>query len=390
MPTARPRFRRYLLLCLLAATLLLASGAIAGSADSHVTLTIDDSTPVPAETIEFEGDSYEIDATTVRDPGDTFTAEVTLPDEEFTKVDFLLYNSDQQIAASKGINRPGTTETATFETDSYAPGTYMLNVELEGATEQMQPVVIEGYDVTVDHPAAPSRDEEVDITAEVTPTELSSAPAGVEVVIWNGSDSQTFEMSQSDDETYTTSIALDQFAAGEYTINVAAQGDETFRGQQEVLALESSSLTIQETTNGDGTDESDSGGDDGSDSDDSTSGGTGDSSDSTNDDGSSSEDEPSSTDDTTSDDNTSSDSDTSSSDDDSSSETDNTSDDTDGATTDGSNGSETSDTDDSDDTVIEPNENSSSENTDDRVSLFAVQGVFLLVIVVVSVRRLRH
>lgn len=400
MSDSGPRFRRNLLLCLLTVTILLGSGVIAGSADSHVTLTVDDSTPVPAETIEFEGEQYEIDATTVRDPGNSFTAEVALPDEEFTTVDFLLYNSDQQIEASKGISRPNTTETATFETDSYAPGTYMLNVELEGATEQMQPVVIEGYDVAVEYPEDPSRDEEVDITAEVTPTELSSAPAGVEVVIWDESNSQTFEMSQSGDETYTTSVALDQFEAGEYTVNVAALGDETFRGQQEVLALESSSLTIEESSSDDNTDGSNSGSDDGTDSDDSTDGGTGDGDESSND-GSSSDDGPSETNDTASDDGSSepdnttddgpaSGSDASSSDDDSASETDNTTDDTDGEATNGSDGSGTPDTDDSDDNVIEPNENSSSENTDDQVSLFAVQGVFLLVIVVVSIRRLRY
>jgi len=43
MSTSRTRIRRYLLLCFLAVGILLASGAIAGSADSHVTLTVEDS-----------------------------------------------------------------------------------------------------------------------------------------------------------------------------------------------------------------------------------------------------------------------------------------------------------------------------------------------------------
>jgi len=88
----------------------------------------------------------------------------------------------------------------------------------------------------------------------------------------------------------TSSVPLDQFGTGEYTVNVAALGDETFRGQQEVLALESSSLTIQETTSDDGTNDSDSGDDGGSNSDESTTDGDddsttdGDSDDSTGDD----------------------------------------------------------------------------------------------------------
>jgi len=84
--------------------ILLASGAIAGSADSHVTLTVEDSTAVPTETINFEGDSYEIDAIATRDQGDELTAHVTLPDKVFTDVSFLLYNSDQQIEASRGVS----------------------------------------------------------------------------------------------------------------------------------------------------------------------------------------------------------------------------------------------------------------------------------------------
>lgn len=373
MPASQPRFRRYLLLGLLVATILLASGAIAGSANSHVTLTVDDSTPVSTDTVDFEGETYEIDAITVRDPGDDFTAQVTLPDEEFTDIAFLLYNSDQQIEASERINRPGTEETATFEMDSFAPGTYMLNVELEGATERMQPIVIAGYDVTVDHTEAATREDNLEVTADVTPTSLSASPAGVEVVVWNDTHSQTFEMTHSGDETYTSSIALDQFNTGEYTVNVAALGDETFRGQQEVLALEDSSLTIQETTRDDGTDGSDSGGNDGQGSDDSTSNGSG-----YEEDSASGDDESSETDNTTDTENTASDTDNTTTDDD-----------VDGSETDESSGSDAMDSEDSDDDVISPNQNTSSESTDDQASLFAVQGVLLLLLVVISIRRVR-
>jgi len=378
MSTSRTRIRRYLLLCFLAVGILLASGAIAGSADSHVTLTVEDSTAVPTETINFEGDSYEIDAIATRDQGDELTAHVTLPDKVFTDVSFLLYNSDQQIEASRGVNRPGTDETVTFETDSVAPGTYMLNVELEGATEQMQPVVIEGYDISVDHTTEATRDDDLEVSAGVTPTALSTPPAAVEVVVWNETHSQRFEMSNSGDETYTVSVPLDQFGTGEYTVNVAALGDETFRGQQEVLALESSSLTIQETTSDDGTNDSDSGDDGGSNSDESTTDGDddsttdGDSDDSTGDDENNGN---SSTDGTSSDEDTSSDSESSSSDDGSPSETDNaTDDDVNGSETNGSDGSGTTDTNESDDDVISPNQNTSDEDTDDQASLFAVQG----------------
>jgi len=378
MSTSRTRIRRYLLLCFLAVGILLASGAIAGSADSHVTLTVEDSTAVPTETINFEGDSYEIDAIATRDQGDELTAHVTLPDKVFTDVSFLLYNSDQQIEASRGVNRPGTDETVTFETDSVAPGTYMLNVELEGATEQMQPVVIEGYDISVDHTTEATRDDDLEVSAGVTPTALSTPPAAVEVVVWNETHSQRFEMSNSGDETYTASVPLDQFGTGEYTVNVAALGDETFRGQQEVLALESSSLTIQETTSDDGTNDSDSGDDGGSNSDESTTDGDddsttdGDSDDSTGDDENNGN---SSTDGTSSDEDTSSDSESSSSDDGSPSETDNaTDDDVNGSETNGSDGSGTTDTNESDDDVISPNQNTSDEDTDDQASLFAVQG----------------
>jgi len=154
----------------------------------------------------------------------------------------------------------------------------------------MQPVVIEGYDISVDHTTEATRDDDLEVSAGVTPTALSTPPAAVEVVVWNETHSQRFEMSNSGDETYTSSVPLDQFGTGEYTVNVAALGDETFRGQQEVLALESSSLTIQETTSDDGTNDSDSGDDGGSNSDESTTDGDddsttdGDSDDSTGDD----------------------------------------------------------------------------------------------------------
>lgn len=386
MANYRSRFQDILLICLLVAALFTSVGTIAVSADSHVTLSFDDSTAIPSENVEFEGENYAIDAIAVRTNGDAFTARVKLPDAVFTSVAFLLYNSDQQIQDSKQINRPGTEETATFETDSYTPGTYMLNVELEGSTERMQPVVIAGYDVVVKHPDTATREDDFEVTADVTPTTLSTSPAGVEVVVWNDSHAQTFEMSQSSDETYTASIPLDEFATGEYRVNVAALGDETFRGQQEVLALEDSSLTIQETTSDDDKDGSDSGGNNGQNSDDSTT------DESDDEDGSTSDDDGSvGTDNSTDDGDGSGETDNTTDTEDTSSDTDTTTDDDDtgDSATNGSGESDTTASADSDDDVISPNQNTSSEGTDDRVSLFAVQGLLLLLIIVFGVRRVR-
>lgn len=419
-----------LFFCLLTIVLVLSIGTAAISADSHVTLTIEESTAVPSENIEFEGDEYLIDAIAVRNQGETLTARVTLPDEEYTSVGFLLYNSNQQIEQSKKIRYPGTKESVSFDTDAYPPGTYMLNVELEGATEKIHPVVVPGYDITVDHAASASREDDLKISADVTQTALSSPPASVEVAVWNDTHTQTFELTRNSDTTYSTTVSLDQFSNGEYMVNVAALGNDTFRGQQEILALENSSLTIQNSTSDDDTDDSDSGGDDSQDSDDSTADGSDDEDSSSSDGDSSSSDEDSSSPD---DDNSSSDEDSSSSDDDStdssdsdgdddqdtnnstggeddspsgddgssededtgddgetSSGTDNTNatDDTSGSETNGSNGTDTTGSDSSDD-VISPNQNTTDETTDDDVSLFAVQSLLVLLLTVIGVRRVK-
>jgi PGF-pre-PGF domain-containing protein/PGF-CTERM protein len=235
--------------------LLIGTAAIGGivAANGAYDLTVADAVETPSQTVEFEGDNYEIDAFAVREPGASFDVEVTVAGDEDFRVD--LYNAERQVE----IFRSGSgNESVTFDggsTDGLSPGSYSLVLNVDSNIQALHPIVISGYDIETTLPDEATTDDTVDINASVTPTELEDDPSGVEIVFWNDDRVERFDASQSDG-TYTATVDLSGFDTGEYNVHAAALGDEEFRGEPEILGL-SEQQTIDVA---DGSDDTDSGG----------------------------------------------------------------------------------------------------------------------------------
>lgn len=245
-------------LVLFCVLLAITAGIAPVVAASEYDIRIDDSTDIPPRTVEdppvLVGDSYEIDAFAVRDRGEELTLDITIPDDVESSVDDTeveLYNSDQNLVDAVATDSNGEAVFSGGQMD-LEPGTYSLAL-VDEITEAIHPVVISGYDISVENPTDVEEDDEITVEGTVTPTEADGDPAEVNVVIWNNDDEKRVELTKESDGTYTQDVSLSGLDPGEYNIYVTAHGEDEFRGEKEVMGLgEGKGITIEESENNGG------------------------------------------------------------------------------------------------------------------------------------------
>jgi hypothetical protein len=256
-----------LILCM--SLVALQGGVGFAAADNGYEITIDDATETPSRTVEAEGDEYEIDAIAIREPGDEVATDITLPDDATPVGPGGIYvdliNSDRNAESSvrlfdEDIDDQNEAE-ATFDLPSdISPGTYSVVVPANDI-QDVHPVVVSGYDISVDHPDDIAADATVEVDIDVEEDELSGEPAGgVEAVIWNDNEAETVSADGSIEDGYTASVSADELTTGDdYEVYAVARGDDEFQGENEIIGIgEGSSLTITEAEESDETDPDDS------------------------------------------------------------------------------------------------------------------------------------
>ena len=241
-----------------AITLLLVGFLVVGvgvASASQPDITVEDSIDTPEETIELEGNTYEVSSIAERSPGDKLTAEVTIP--ETTDEDLFLYNSDTEIDVFKrGLNDG---DSATFDTSSLEPGTYMLALRIDGNYEAVHPVVISGYDMELSHPTETAPSESVTVTADVVQTHTDRPLDGVDVVVHGAGNTIDVTADQIDDETYEATVDFDEHAEGDYQVYAAARNGGDTAGYPTLLgATAGETITVSADDDGD-SDDGDSG-----------------------------------------------------------------------------------------------------------------------------------
>ena len=260
-----------------AITVLVVGFLVAGvgiASASQADISVADSIDTPEETIELEGSTYEVSAIAVREPGDSLTADVSIPDGSSGELD--LYASDETVADWENVEDG---ESATFETSQLEPGTYMLALQIDGSYEAVHPVIISGYDMELSHSTEASPSESVTVTADVVQTHTDRSLDGVDVVVHGGGETIDSTAEQLDDDTYEATVDFDEHAEGEYQVYAAARNGGDTAGYPTLLgATAGETITVSADDDDDsGDDDSGNGDSDDGDSGDDDSGDTGDS-----------------------------------------------------------------------------------------------------------------
>lgn len=238
------------ILCCLA----IGSLSLISTAQSEYTMSVDDAVDVPEQTVEIDqlNAEFDVDSFVVRDAGESITVDVAGPDEIWVVEILDTDGSQESFVPGEG------SESVTIgaeDTEELDPGTYALALET-GSYEAVIPLVINGYDIDLDYDTDVSTDEDIEVTATLTQTDATTAPAGVELVVWDGADDQRITLSETDDLVYEETFELDE---GTYEVYAAVDSGSEIEGFPVSNAIEDGpEITVTTDNNGD----DDSGGDD--------------------------------------------------------------------------------------------------------------------------------
>ena len=251
-------------LCLLLSVFLIVSGvgAVQGSSgDFAIQSDTSISVPEHTETISYNGINAEITITeiAVYKPTDDVHMETSSPSDATTSVTLL--NSDRRTYSEKAPDEDGTVNFG----DDLPEGGYMAvltKTDNDGNTivQDYLPIIVEAYSVdsvTVDGESMDGQEIETDADGELT-VELaahSSNPPTIEEVnvsIWTGETTETVTLETTETNSNTYQGELPALEPDEYDVQIAVGGAETSEGDPEPLGLsESYSLVVTEPASDD-------------------------------------------------------------------------------------------------------------------------------------------
>lgn len=202
--------------------------ALADASDYEI--SIPDSIDIPDRTVTIEGTDYPVTALGQEVPGEQLSVNVTAPEGREYKL--YLYNGDVQIEAARSMNGSGD---ATFETDSLEPGSYFVATYRNGEIQAIHPVVLAGYDVTIDAPDGADPGEHVTVDIDIQALNETEPVNRVEVAAGNETEALRMVAEREGPGSYRANVSVD-LPPGTYVIYGVVRGhDEVEGGREELL-----------------------------------------------------------------------------------------------------------------------------------------------------------
>ena len=220
------------LVALLAALLLIGSAGAAATTfqSDDYSMSSPGAVEIPARSLTVDGTDYTVRGIGRVAPGDRVRIDVTAP--EGAEYSVYLYDKDLRVEQTDSMSGSGR---ATFSTDSLPPGSYLAAV-YDGEILDVYPVVVEGYEVTVEAPA--TVEGSFDVNVSVADGALTRDPAAVQVVLGDDERSVRVDATHVGDGEYRATLPTDEFEPGTYALYGVVRGEEeTEGGDQVILAV---------------------------------------------------------------------------------------------------------------------------------------------------------
>ncbi|QLH76883.1 hypothetical protein HZS55_06005 [Halosimplex rubrum] len=219
---------------------MIASAPVLGT--NHFQISSEDAESVPERSFEFQDTTHQLDSVIQANSGDEITVSVGGPDEVYR---VYIYNSEEQIVDSKRGDGNGT---FTFELTDYEPGSYSVTVYQDGDYEAIEPLIVQGYDVTIDAPEQVTADDDMSLQISVEQTTAESTPHTVKAIIATDEDEVVVNATDSN-RGYTAEVPGGTLDSGSYTVYGLVQGDNQAFGRNEGLGMSDRvSLSVQDVT----------------------------------------------------------------------------------------------------------------------------------------------
>lgn len=211
---------------------------LTGLAATEYGITADPSMDTPTETTTYEGNEYTVSSVTPVTADETISVQTSAPEGAF--YDIIFRGPENQIISSY------RTADDASQTIDYIPaeaGTYAITIQDDGTAQTVQPVVVQGYDITLSTAESVERGESVTIEASVSERSIEkhSSFDRVELVIGNENLEVREQMNQADDKVYTATVSTDDFETRSYNVYAVVRGDKEVRQRDEILAISDAS-----------------------------------------------------------------------------------------------------------------------------------------------------
>lgn len=199
---------------------------------SDFTISTPNSVEIPERAVTIDGTDYQVAAVGRVAQGDTLRVDVEDPNDR--SYDVYLYSRNNEIEQTDAMEGSGT---ATFSTDSLEPGTYLAGVYYDGKLRVVEPVIVEGYTVSIDPPSSVDRGETATVELSVTETAGGSVDR-IQVVLGDSSTAVRVNATESESGGYVATIPTEEFSPGTYNIYGVVRGTkETDGGRDIILGL---------------------------------------------------------------------------------------------------------------------------------------------------------
>ena len=190
---------------------------------------------VPDQVIWIGYEFYEFDGIARVDHGAELEIQATAPGSDPYGID--LYNSDRKpVAFSDGSLRGN--DSASFDTEHLTPGSYIAALVLDREIRAVLPVVVEGYDVSVEGPPdTVETGEDLTVSASLSKDPDSPELTRVELAIVDreSEDIVVQRTMATDGSAYSATVQLDD--PGEYEAYVNVRGQKDVRGRAVLLGF---------------------------------------------------------------------------------------------------------------------------------------------------------
>lgn len=134
-----------------------------------------------------------------------------------------------------------------FDASGLTPGSYSLVVQHDGVFKAIHPVVVSGYQLTVNAPSE-ARDQ-FQVTVQVIPEAANGTPHDVRIAVVNKTAETSVLAAPIGGEKYRATVRTESLAPGQYRVYAVAQGEQTVFGRQELLGVSDTiDLTISRST----------------------------------------------------------------------------------------------------------------------------------------------
>lgn len=230
-----------LAVCVVAVVLAATSGATAAGAYG---IDSPSAVDVPDQTVMGAGEFLTVREIARVERGEPFVVDTTAPADATYEVELRgMYG--QVVAVSDRALRGE--DSATFETASLPPGSYVAVLVDQGTPRRVLPVVVEGYGVTAAVTDTAEAGAEVTVSADLTPVGDPPDRERVEVVVVDRSSGEMVMQKAMTPDRGGHSATIELADPGEYGLCVNVRGERAVRGYNEILGFsDAHGLTVTE------------------------------------------------------------------------------------------------------------------------------------------------